>query len=179
MMRSARRHWLKRFVRSNRGAAAVEFALVAPMLFALIFSTLEAGWLMTQSVMLDHAVDRSVRQIRIGTLAGATVAQFRATVCAAAVVLGNCESTLAIELIPITTAGDLPVDGARCVNRASPIAPVLRHNPGARSQTVFVRACFVTDPLTPFLGLALRMPTDDTGAFRIISTSAFANEPPG
>lgn len=168
---------LARFGLSARGAAAVEFALVAPMLLALIFSTLEAGWLMTQSVMLDHALDRSVRQVRIGTLAGATPAQFRDTVCAAAMVLANCGQALAIELIPVKTGTDIPSDSARCVDRDSPIAPVLRYNPGGRSETVFVRACFVVDPLTPFLGLALRMPKDDSGALRIVSMSAFANEP--
>ena len=59
---------LAAFLRASGGASAVEFALVVPMLFAIIFSTFEAGWLMTQTIMLDHALDRTVRELRTGRL---------------------------------------------------------------------------------------------------------------
>ena len=40
-MRRARPHW--RFLRSERGTAVVEFALVAPILFMLVFGILDFG----------------------------------------------------------------------------------------------------------------------------------------
>ncbi|MNL75407.1 hypothetical protein D3C87_2012060 [compost metagenome] len=89
----------------------------------------------------------------------------------------NCEANLALELVPIMTAADYPADAARCVNRDSEIAPVLRFNPGARTQTVFVRACFVVDPITPMMGLSVVLSRDETGAVRLVSKSGFVNEP--
>jgi hypothetical protein len=159
------------------GASAVEFALVVPMLFAVIFSTFEAGWLMTQTIMLDHALDRTVRELRTGRLDGASSAMVKASICEGAVVLVDCETALTLEMIPIHSQADYPADGARCIDRATPIAPVLRYTGGARSEQVFVRACFVVSTMTPLLGLGLALPKDGTGAYRIVAKSAFANEP--
>lgn len=63
---------LKHFLGDKAGAAAIEFALIAPMLLALIFSTLEAGWTMVQTIMLDRALDMTVRELRIGKIANPT-----------------------------------------------------------------------------------------------------------
>ncbi|MET3899984.1 hypothetical protein ABIB57_003947 [Devosia sp. UYZn731] len=171
------RQRLAEFLRASGGASAVEFALVVPMLFAIIFSTFEAGWLMTQTIMLDHALDRTVRELRTGRLDGASSATVKTSICNGAVVLINCESSLTLEMIPIRTAADYPTDDARCIDRAVPIAPVVRYTAGARSEQVFVRACFVVSAITPFLGVGLGLPKDATGAYRIVSRSAFANEP--
>ena len=172
-----RRKPIRRFLRDRGGAAAIEFALVAPMLLALVFSTLEAGWTMVQTIMLDRALDMTVRELRIGKIANPTQASVRAHVCSGAMVLLDCEKNLALEFIPITSEASYPTDADRCINRAATIAPVLRFDAGGRSQTVFVRACFVVDPLTPGLGIGFALPKDNTGAFRIIAKSAFANEP--
>lgn len=162
---------------NDRGAAAIEFALIAPMLLALIFSTLEAGWTMVQTIMLDRALDLTVRELRIGKIASPTQASVRALVCRGAMVLFECDKNLALEFIPIINEGSYPTDSDRCINRSTPIAPVLRFDPGARAQDVFVRACFVVEPLTPGLGIGMALPKDSTGAFRIIAKSAYANEP--
>jgi hypothetical protein len=171
------RQRLAAFLRASEAASAVEFALVVPMLFAIIFSTFEAGWLMTQTIMLDHALDRTVRELRTGRLDGASSAAVRTSICDGALVLVNCETSLALEMIPIRTAADYPTDSARCIDRSVAIAPVLRYTAGARSEQVFVRACFVVNAITPFLGLGLGLPKDSAGTYRIVSRSAFANEP--
>lgn len=168
---------LRRFGRNRRGVAAVEFALVAPMLFAVIFGTIETGWTMVQTIMLDRAVDTTVRSLRIGTLPNPTQGSVRAAICSQAMVLANCETSLALEFIPIVSATSYPADTTRCINRSAPLSPVLRFNTGNRSQTVFVRACFVVEPLTPGIGLGLALPKDETGAYRIIAKSGFVNEP--
>jgi hypothetical protein len=147
------------------------------MLLAMIFSSLEAGWTMLQTIMLDRALDTTVRELRIGKIANPTQASVRTRVCSAAIVLVDCDKNLALEFIPIASEASYPSDGDRCVDRGANIAPVLRSDAGARSQTVFVRACFVVDPITPGLGIGLALPKDNTGAYRIIAKSAFANEP--
>lgn len=167
----------RRFGRDTRGAAAIEFALIVPVLLAIIFSALEVGWIMVQTIMLDRSLDMTVRELRIGSFANPTQEEMRKRVCDRAMILINCEANLALELVPIMTAADYPADAARCVNRDSEIAPVLRFNPGARTQTVFVRACFVVDPITPMMGLSVVLSRDETGAVRLVSKSGFVNEP--
>jgi TadE-like protein len=168
---------LAAFLGASEGASAVEFALVVPLLLAIIFSTFEAGWLMTQTIMLDHSLDRTVRELRTGQLDGASSAAVKTRICNGALVLVNCEASLTLEMIPIRTSADYPTDNARCINRAVTIAPVLRYTAGARSEQVFVRACFVVSALTPLLSAGLGLPQDGTGAYRIVAKSAFANEP--
>ena len=176
MMRFFRRR-RRGLARNTRGAAAVEFALVVPVLLAIILSTLEVGWIMVQSIMLDRALDITVRELRIGSFANPTQAKMRDMVCDRAVVLANCKTSLALELIPIVSASSYPTDAVRCVDRTTPIAPVLRFNAGARTQTVFVRACFVVSPITPMIGLSTALSRDASGAMRLVSTSGFVNEP--
>lgn len=53
---------------SDRGAAAVEFALVFPLLAAIVFGTVEYGWLLLQQFNVASAVRDGLRQ-------GVTVAQ--------------------------------------------------------------------------------------------------------
>lgn len=132
---------------------------------------------MVQTIMLDRALDTTIRDLRIGLVANPTLASVRTRVCGNAVVLFDCDKTLALEFIPIKSDADYPSDADRCVDRSSKVAPVLRFDPGARSQTVFVRACFVVDPLTPGLGLGMALPKDSTGGYRLVAKSAFANEP--
>lgn len=168
---------LKALRRDTRGAAGVEFALVLPVLLSIIFSTFEAGWFMVQSIMLDRALDLTVRELRIGSLADPTQSKVRERICEQAVVLADCEERLALELIPIVTSASYPVDTARCIERGSSIAPVLRFSNGLRAQTMFVRACYVVDPLTPDFALGLVLSKDETGALRLVSRSGFINEP--
>lgn len=172
---------VRRFLGDRRGVAALEFALVSPMLFALIFTTIEAGCTMVQTIMLDRALDRTVRSLRIGAMPNPNQDSMKAAVCADAYVLADCLNMLTLELVPIpdnATAANYPSDSARCINRTTPVKPVLRFDAGLRSHTVFVRACFIVEPLTPGLGLGLALPKDESGALRIIAKSGFVNEPP-
>jgi Flp pilus assembly protein TadG len=54
--------------RGERGAAAVEFALIFPLLAAVLFGSMEYGWFLFQQFNLANAVRDGLRQ-------GVTVAQ--------------------------------------------------------------------------------------------------------
>lgn len=165
------------FWRDGAGAAAVEFAMVIPLLLVIILSTLEAGWVMMQTIMLDRALDQTVRELRVGSFASPTQEAMRQRVCDRAIILSDCGRHLALELFEIEDGVGYPADNHRCMNRNGPVSPVLRFTHGGRTQPMFVRACFVVSPLTPGLGLGLALPKDETGALRIIAKSGFVNEP--
>lgn len=45
----------------RRGASAVEFALIAPLLFTVVFGIIEFGWIFMARQMVHHAAADSVR----------------------------------------------------------------------------------------------------------------------
>ena len=57
---------IRRFVRSRRGATAVEFALISLPLMILVFGVLELAMILLVSATLDTATDFAARNIRTG-----------------------------------------------------------------------------------------------------------------
>jgi Flp pilus assembly protein TadG len=57
---------LRRFRRSRSGSAAVEFALVAPMFFALLFAIIETGMMFFANQVLETVTQDSARVIQTG-----------------------------------------------------------------------------------------------------------------
>ena len=52
---------LTRFLRDARGTSAVEFAIVAPIFFMVVFGVIDGGRLMWTQVGLQHAVEMAAR----------------------------------------------------------------------------------------------------------------------
>src|SRR5438132_14309500 len=79
-MRKGFRRWGRR---GNSGSAAVEFALIAPVFFLLLFAIFETGMLFFADMTLENGVAVTARLIRTGQAqsAGMTQAQFRTALC--------------------------------------------------------------------------------------------------
>lgn len=74
---------LKLFARSNDGATAVEFALIAPIFLSLMLTIMYTGLTLFANSALQTMVDRAARQVRIGELQNATHQQFLDAICKA------------------------------------------------------------------------------------------------
>src|ERR1700749_53165 len=68
----ARPHRAKAFWRADKGAAAVEFALVATPFFVLLFGVIELGLVLMAQVDLENAMANATREIRTGITQSAT-----------------------------------------------------------------------------------------------------------
>ncbi|MFY0692042.1 MAG: pilus assembly protein [Paracoccaceae bacterium] len=171
------RSFRRRFSRQD-GNATIEFVIIFPAFVLILISTFEVGMAMTRLTMLEHALDVTVRDIRLGT---GTVFQhddIRDTVCENAAVLKNCTSTLQLELVRIDPATwDMPVETATCIDRGSAAEPVITFNNGVANDIMYVRACFVVDPLFPTMGLGSILDVDATGVMQLVAMSAFSQEP--
>lgn len=175
---SARLPALRRLVGERSGTAALEFALVAPVFLAIVFSTFEAGWMMTQATLLDRALDLTVREIRIGASdAPTTESQIRKAVCARAMVIPGCEDAATVEMRLVEKGSDFPTAAATCVDRGTAAHPVTSFQNAARAKITFIRVCVVVDPFTPLIGLALQLQKDTKGGYRLVTNSAFLSEP--
>lgn len=111
---------LRRLHRDRRGASAVEFALVLPVLLTLLFGTLEVGRLMWVRSTMQFAAEEATRYALVHT--GASVAEItalaRARVAASVsslapqVTVTSTATTVTVQLnqdVPLVSAGLLPV----------------------------------------------------------------------
>ena len=168
------------FWRSSEGVTAIEFALVAPLLFYFIFASFEVGIIYTQRELLDRAVTNATKQIYIGTASKGQVTRddLEETICADLVLAGSdCRKNLTLELLPVTSLQNTPQTEVICRDSDRDLNPTVGYNPGVRDQYMFVRVCFMKKLLLPGIGFALSLPSDSNDKIALVSSSAFVNEP--
>lgn len=161
------------------GSATVEFVIAVPVILSVVFSGFESGMLLSRKVLLDRALNMTVRELRLSQIENPTPDLVREHICARNTWVKDCLNVLRLELAPIATTGTwaLPTAAPECINRAAEINPPDAFTLGAENELMLVRVCVVVDPLFPRLGLGLYLPKDPSGGVRLISTSAFVNEP--
>ncbi len=176
-MASKMRSLLQRFRDDESANPTVEFVILVPTVMWIVFSVLEAGWLMTQQTMLNRGVNLAVRDLRIDRFPNPTADTVKERICEYSVILRDCVNALHLELVP----SDDPIStaSATCVDRTGNIEPMVNFVPGSRVviEVMVLRACFVMDPLIPGAGLGTQLVLDPSGAYQMVSYAAFVNEP--
>jgi Flp pilus assembly protein TadG len=170
---------LQRFCLRDAGTATVEFVIAVPLVLFLLFSSIDFGVVMLRQVFLDRAVDIAVREVRLGNVPSNGVDTLRNLICQRTVLINNCSASLTIELRPIDTTTWAGLDApAECINRSANITPVVTFNPSAGNQDLMlVRVCASVDPFLTVTGIVLGMGNETGGDLRLLSISAFSNEP--
>jgi Flp pilus assembly pilin Flp len=167
-----------RFLRRDDGTASVEFALTVPLLIVIFMASFESGFLMVRSIMLEQALDMTMRELRLGHYTIPSSALLKTEICRRSVILKNCETNIMIEMTRIsTTAWNLPTTHVTCVNRDEDIQPVTQLQIGQQNDVMLVRVCVVQDAMFPTTGIALGLPKDAQGGYGLVATSAFVTEP--
>jgi Flp pilus assembly protein TadG len=168
------RNALRRFRRNRRGSAAVEFALVAPVFFALLFAIIETAIIFFASQVLETITQDSARMIMTGQAqtAAYTQAQFKTYLCGRIPALFNCADVyIDVQSYPVfsnVVVAD-PIDGAK--NFVS----TMNYLPGGAGDIVVVRV-FYQWPLF-VTGLGYNIANLSGGKRLLTATAAFRNEP--
>lgn len=177
-----KRRKFRSFVKNKKGAAAVEFALLAPMFFALTFSILEAGWFFFVNSAVEQANANAARLIRTGQAQNSSLSKdaFYDEICDVMKAIGSCDEKLTIDVTAYPTFAALAADLSApvCRDRDDPSIAGAQFDVsdyGAQRQIVRVRVCYLYKPITPALGLNLAKTTH--GDRQLISVSIFRNEP--
>ena len=171
-----------RFVRDKAGATVVEFALVAPLFFALTFSILEAGYYFFVNSAVEAATAKASRLIRTGQAqsGGYDKDTFFTEICNVVKHLGDCDEKLTVEVTSFATFDALATAGntaPTCRNAPPADVGAIAYSMGSQRQIVRVRVCFLYDGVNPGVGMNLERGGD--GSHEMISTTIFRNEPYG
>jgi Flp pilus assembly protein TadG len=169
------RNVLNRFRRNRRGSTVVEFALVAPMFFALLFAIIETAFMFYASQILETVTQDTARLVMTGQAQNQayTQAQFKADVCSRIGTLFDCVGGIAVDVqnYPTFAAVNVgnPIDAGK--NFTNPN----NYNPGGPGDIVVVRLFYQWPILVTKFGYDI---SNLSGSKRLLTaTAAFQNEP--
>jgi Flp pilus assembly protein TadG len=165
---------LRRFRRNRTGSAAVEFALVAPVFFALLFAIIETGIIFFANQVLETITQDSARMIMTGQAqtAAFTQAQFQTYVCSQIPALFTC-SNLSVDVESYSSFSSVTI--ANQIDGSKNFINNMQYNPGGPGDIVVVRVFYPWPQIVTGLGYNI---TNLSGNKRLlVATAAFRNEP--
>ena len=171
---SARTLW-RRFRRNRAGSAAVEFALVAPVFFALLFAIIEVALMFFASQVLETITQESARQILTGQAqtAGLTQTQFHDNVvCPQISALFTCANVF-VDVESYPSFSNISINNQ--TDCSSTFNNIMHYSPGNPGDIVVVRL-FYQWPLF-VTGLGFNMCNMSGNKRLLVATAAFQNEP--
>ena len=166
---------LRRFRRNRGGSAVVEFALVAPMFFALLFAIIETALMFFASQVLETVTQDSARMIMTGQAQNAsfTQAQFKNLVCSKLTIMFDCVNGVSIDVQSYTAFGSVNV--ADPIDASKNFVPPNNYLPGNPGDVVVVRLFYKWPLYVTGLGFNI---ANISGSKRLLTaTAAFQNEP--
>jgi Flp pilus assembly protein TadG len=168
---------LRRLPRDERGSAAIEFAIIAPVFFFLMFVIAETALVFIAEQVLDNAVFETARLIRTGQVQGPppmSKADFQQEVCDRVSVFINCTGAdFYLDVKSYATFGDMDME--KPVDDEDEFADVGAFEFGSANDIIVVRAYYQWPTNQIFGSLSLKNLSN--GKRLIGSFAAFRNEP--
>ncbi len=184
---------LRRFRRSDDGAAAIEFAILAIPYFLIVFAIIETFVAFIGEQVISNAVDVMARKVRTGEIRSTSAndaafkTSFRTAFCQEISVMISCSADeittpkrLLIDLRSFSSFGDIPVGIPRVSSAqyADLKTSDFGYSPGGAKSINMLRAYYrwpvITDLVRPMLTTVRS--ADGSGNFLIVATATFQNE---
>ena len=189
-MRDRSRPWfsgrLRRFSNSERGAAAIEFALVAAPFLFVLGSICETGVMLFTEYAMQNAVQDAARTVRTGQAVGAngdppaTAASFKTSICDSVGYLIDCNNkvTVYVDNAPTFATLESNMDEPVIIgpDPSGAAYPVV-FNPGGQLAAATVIATYDWNFIFPFMDWIGNINNGD--ARRLYGMAIFRNEPFG
>jgi Flp pilus assembly protein TadG len=172
--------WPKRFRRDETGVTAVEFGLLAPIFFLLMFMILETALHFFQQQILETAVGDAARMIMTGQAKSAsmTQAQYKTKVCGLLPAMFDCSTKCQVD---VRTAASFSLADltkpivAGAVNWGTPNTP--QWAPGNGGDIVITRVICELPIFTDYFGAYAGGSKLGNGNMAVMATTARRNEP--
>jgi Flp pilus assembly protein TadG len=168
---------LRRFRRNRRGSAALQFALVAPVFFALLFAIIETAIMFFASQLLETYTQETARVILTGQAQNTGYTQasfltyFQNNICSS--ILFNCKN-ISVDVESYNSFGSINlashIDSSNNFDTSG-----MNYCPGSAGQIVVVRL-FYQWPLF-VTGLGYNISNLSGNKRLLVATAAFQNEP--
>lgn len=169
---------LRQYARSERATASMEFVIVFPIILILFIAVFETAMILTRQVMLERALDNTVRLLRLTNDVSVTDDEIRDHVCTNTLVLPDCGNVLVVDMRTVDQANYvLPAEDTLCVDRDGVVNPANSFVPGAQNELMLIRVCAEVARIIPFSGFGLNLTRDNNGNLHMTSASVFVNEP--
>jgi Flp pilus assembly protein TadG len=180
---------LRRFRGNRRGSAAVEFALVAPIFFALLFAIIETALMFFASQVLETITQNSARVILTGqaqaqggsvaacqvtssVTSACTQTTFKAYVCTQIPALFDCNN-LYVDVTSYSSFSAVTLPSH--IDATKNFDTTMSYSPGGSGDIVVVRLFYQWPLFVTGLGYNI---SNLTGNKRLlVATAAFKNEP--
>jgi Flp pilus assembly protein TadG len=171
---------LRRFRRNRGGSAAVEFALVAPVFFALLFAIIETALMFFASQVLETVTANAARMVLTGQAQSAgyaTGSAFKSSVvCTAgsvANVLFDCTNGIFVDVQSYSAFSSVPFNSQ--IDASNNFINNMKYCPGNGGDIVVVRLFYQWPLFVTGLGYNI---ANLSGSKRLLAaTAAFRNEP--
>jgi Flp pilus assembly protein TadG len=166
---------VRRFIKKDDGAAAVEFALVAVPFFAMLFAILETALVFFAGQTLETAAADSARLIMTGQAQtqGFDQGKFKEEVCKRIFGLFDCAGGMQVDVRAYSSFSN--VDISKPIDANNNLKTDFTYNAGQPGDIVVVKLMYQYPVYMSLLGFNL---SDLAGGKRLLmATSAFRNEP--
>jgi Flp pilus assembly protein TadG len=166
---------LRRFRDSRTGGAAIEFAMVAPIFFALLFAIIETALMFFVSQVLETMTQDAARMILTGQAQTANYQQtdFKTYLCNRIPAIFGC-ANLSVDVESFSNFEsinlNLQINYATCQ-----FSGTVQYSPGGPGSVVVVRVLY---PWQLFVtGLGYNIANCPNSKRALVATAAFQNEP--
>jgi Flp pilus assembly protein TadG len=175
--RLARRASPRRFMRSQDGAVAVEFALILVPFLALMFGIMETALVFFADQTLETAVADSARLIMTGQAQSQNLdaSTFKNAVCARIYGLFDCKNGVYVDVETYSSFGSIantpPLD-----NNGNLVTSNFNYQPGGPGDIVVVRLYYQWPIFVSLMNLG-KLANMSNNKRLLVATAAFRNEP--
>jgi Flp pilus assembly protein TadG len=165
---------LGRFGRAQSAATAVEFAMIAPLLFALLLASTQIAVIFIAQSYIQTVAEATERSVLTNQTAALTSSQFKTLVCNNVGALFNCNNLIiSLQVAPTTQAGistALPTFNASGTMTSTPTIASIPPNTQALL-IIMYQWPVIAGPLGAYFG------TLGNGAYLLTATEVFQTEP--
>lgn len=163
---------------SRSGSAAIEFAVVAPVLFLFLFGIIETGVLFFASASLQNATDDTARLIRTGQISGTlTASTLKSYICSeisGLIPASNCSANLQVDLRAYSDFSSATYPSVTKADGTLDTTSLSVQSTGS-CQVVLMRSFYPWSIMTPLMAPLLEnMPN---GQYLLAAAAAFRSEP--
>ena len=186
-MTAVRKSWIarqaRRLRRSDSGATAVEFALVAGPFFYVLGCICETGLMLFSEYVIQNSVQEAARMVRTGQVTASdgsvtmSSTDFKAKICEEVGIIIDCQGKVSVYVNNANNFGALIIDPLTVGQGSDGAAYKPTYAPGGQLKAATVVATYDWDFAFPFMSFLGNF--RDGEVRRIYGLAIFRNEPFG